>query len=679
MGLFSSRWKTVITVGYNTAPLFDHEQVPTMMDRILAESYPMVKGIPNRPPIEVIKDRLTQGPHTNLKRLVREMGTNYPLGFPDVYINGTYDVNLTPSTGVFNIMPMINYKNRGRWFYDEPNEALKKSVKTMSRVLGIEEDSIKESFTLAEDSTLWNAQVIAGIPLNTEEPTLIKYCYYFIKKLYDTGTYRLWVRESDEQSSSGFDLEVRSLTKSIGSDPGLLEGSYSMTFKTGTYTSLEPAYDDMGWPLVSCDESGECHQVMESVTRPAQIVTVKQKKDGVVTTYVASGLEIFVPVAMARLYRVGFTCPNVEARAGSYMRVTVGGMVFTRGVAPMYDSDSFEIIGYYWDSWSGKQNGVEVFGGTTGYVQSFTHITNGQVSTESFEGDDSYQECVESDIEGNCIEYQTIIVPGRGLVPGSSGWGENSVDTGSVYYTTLVGTDAVWSFISGRASNAVNDALGYLPIDLDVLQSLPGIDRARVSELCWLMGTGVGDVTRVKVHWYQTGIFKIFSFAIIVVVAIYNPVLGAKLLVSWMVSMAINIVLMSIGDPKLRAALQIIAVVVALVSGDFSSLGTTLATVASAAVQAAQIITQYNTLIEYDKLKNDYQEFEEGYKEALERLEEIESLLGINSDADWRMLFYNRNYFESPSQFFDRTLESDPNKHSLDLNSPLRLDKMLEV
>jgi len=686
---FKTRRKTIVTVGVSSSLLFETDKVPTLQDRIMAEAYPMLSGVPSRSAYDIMEDRFLRGSVTSLKRLYKVIRDEYPAGMPDTYINAIDNEPVPPEATQFDFVPSVQLKHRGKWYLDEI-PAIKDSITKATKILGLDPDSIKDSYTVSEDNTLWGAYVACGVPLHLEDESLNDYLFRFLDKLHSNNVSRLNIEEDDDQQNS-YELTVEYLTREVSETSDYPVNYVVKEFSTEPTSTAICQYTDDGSPIGEYIDDVFV-QSCPTGTYDVEVLTVsKQISENEYVTYRAENLSIYKSVAKAKKYMVDYSCPPITnthhyegAGSGQYYEIELKGEIY-RNTLNFVSWEDGEGNIFYNPSWSGwkqldNSSAGDISGSQAGTITRFTFIQNTDVQTRTYKitSETCTTETFVNPDTGLPYEVTTC-TPNFELVEGFEGTGEREEDTGEIYYSTLIGRDRDNNRVAGSAqigSSIDTDNLAYFPVDLNILKEMSGVHRLRVAEISWIFVTNAGRVDVIKIRWYQTGIFKLVTFVIIVVIAYYNPVLGAKLFTAWMVSMAVQMVLMQISDPKLRAAIQIALIVLAIYTGNLE-----LATTADKlmlAVNAASIYNEYNLSVALAKLESDYNDFMSDSESALKEIEDLRAQLGLDEHTDIRSLLFLKQVVETPESFFGRTLGTDTTLASLDLDSKIDTNVTLE-
>jgi hypothetical protein len=164
------------------------------------------------------------------------------------------------------------------------------------------------------------------------------------------------------------------------------------------------------------------------------------------------------------------------------------------------------------------------------------------------------------------------------------------------------------------------------------------------------------QVETIKLKWYQTGLFKLLTFIVTVVLAI---VTGQFYLIG--IAIGLNIAMKVLGEFLPPEVMAVLAVVAAVTFGDFSGLANSFATVANITNSISQVyfIKEQGKMLE--QLET-YKDMIEAEQEALEEMQKETLYIPFDSYTSYFNTVYDTLYNAYDGMYdsvynFDRMLK----------------------
>lgn len=253
--------------------------------------------------------------------------------------------------------------------------------------------------------------------------------------------------------------------------------------------------------------------------------------------------------------------------------------------------------------------------------------------------------------------------------------------------------------ISGQASLSNPDNEGFLiPLCAHVVDAQQIVARTQMTYDC--LHIVVNSYTVTKAKWYQTGIFKIVTIAIAVVIAIYSAgtlsagiaaaaasataagtsvaaavgtYIATQVAIGVAISMGVTFLASQI-NPNLAIFAAVAMLAYGAVSayqsyGDPSAEGLPYASEVMSMVPAVSKGAETRLEKDLQGVVKQMQEQAENYKKQMQEIEDAMDALGNpnpNIDIDGLMNAAFFNLFEQPDEFFARTLNMNPGTVTLD-------------
>jgi hypothetical protein len=210
-----------------------------------------------------------------------------------------------------------------------------------------------------------------------------------------------------------------------------------------------------------------------------------------------------------------------------------------------------------------------------------------------------------------------------------------------------------------------------IPLFKEVIRAVP--NRLRNDLAFGSLRLFIYAIEVVKLAWYETGIFKALLVIVAIVMAFYT--FGASLKAAFAISALSGLIALGIIVIKILVYnyavkwlvdnvggdfVAILAVVYALYTGDFSTLATSLNTVAYPLI--TNVVKAYTTeqSLDLQKLNDANEAFSEEYEERLEELDAMTDILDLNNPVNLLAIVDyrtqpNTTVDEEPQSFYDRT------------------------